>query len=561
MTHAENVVRFPLMITEAMKVRLHAKGWDDDQISKMTPEHAWELLGGHPEPAWSNEFAAEIKKLSRNPAEWGVFADVLRKWADRVCEELQRGNPDYERDYDYVARFRQVAISFTGDEDLVDSDPVLAEIFGRVKEPPPSIIKRNGQQMPEPDGGWADAESHGPPVGAPVEPPKPPRPPLPPTVKVSSLVNVPLREREYIAPNFLPFREVSLLNGHGGSLKTMLMLQTAVAIVLGTDVLGFAIKHKGPVIIYSAEEELGELQRRLYRIMQRLGGSLADLSDLHLICLDDAHPEPFQMELTTLDKDGRHITPTPAFHELMARCEIIKPALIGLENVSDLFPEGEINREIVSQQMNIGRWLPRKFNCAEMLLQHVSNSGKSTSGEQTSGSTQWHNKARYRMSLETPKVEVEAGEAGYLDKTRRIWKFWKNQYGDLPSEMPVTLLNELGYLTRGNGGAFGTNKDDLRDEETFLTMLDRDAERGIFWGVKRGTNYIVAAFFKHEEGLAMGKTRVKEAMARLFKKKAIKNAPEPNRVPSKASMVVQRERGSATMSQAWQEYQDEEGGE
>jgi hypothetical protein len=355
MTHAENVVRIPLMITQAMKARLRAAGWDDDQISNMTPEHAWELLGGFPEPNWSVEFAAEINKLSRNRAEWGIFADVLRKWADRVCEELRRGNADYERDYDYVARFRQVAISFTGDEDLVDSDEVLAEIFARVKEPP-EPTKGNGQQLPEPDGGWkdgawADAESHGPPVGEPVEPTKPSRPPLPPLVRVSSLVNVPLREREYIAPDYLPFREVSLLNGHGGSLKTMLMLQTAVAIVLGTDVLGFAIKHKGPAIIYSAEEELGELQRRLYRIMQRLNGSLADLSDLHLICLDDAHPEPFQMELTALDKDGRHIVPTPAFHELMTRCESIRPVLVGLENVSDLFPEGEINREIVSQQI------------------------------------------------------------------------------------------------------------------------------------------------------------------------------------------------------------------
>jgi hypothetical protein len=169
------------------------------------------------------------------------------------------------------------------------------------------------------------------------------------------------------------------------------------------------------------------------------------------------------------------------------------------------------------------------------------------------------------MSLETPKVEVEAGETGYLDQTRRIWRFWKNQYGALPFGLsvgaPVTLLNEGGYLKVGNGSVLGISKDDLRDEETFLMMLDRDAERGLFWGPKRGTNYIVAAFFKHDEGLAMGKTRIKEAMARLFKKKLIKNDAEPNRPPSKAPKVVQRERGTVAVTQAWQEYEEEEGGE
>src|SRR5262249_37483152 len=86
-----------------------------------------------------------------------------------------------------------------------------------------------------------------PPVGEPVEPAPPPPPALPTTKTAAEWADRALTPRRYIGVNFLPFREVSILNGHGGAGKTQLALQIAIATVLGTDCFGFAIKEKGPV--------------------------------------------------------------------------------------------------------------------------------------------------------------------------------------------------------------------------------------------------------------------------------------------------------------------------
>jgi RecA-family ATPase len=453
--------------------------------------------------------------------------DAGRKRAQWLCEQL----------YCRAKRIRLLAIPGLAEgedvEDWIDRGgtlPRLLELAYSAKEwqPPP-----------------------------PSEPEKPPTV-LPATKTAAQWVGRSFKDRRYIAPNFLPFREVSLLNGHGGTMKTQLAMQLAIAVLLGTDLIGFPILQKGPVIFYTIEEEDVEMCRRCPLILERLPNkpTLADLSDLHFICMSEEEEEEIDMSLASvhtttrmLEKDGkkfsaqqREVHETRAYVELMERAKQIKPALVILENVTDLFPDTENECAVVYKFMSLARTIARQLNCAVLVLQHVSDTGRA-SGEQKSGSTGWHNKARYRFSLAKPKDE----ETGIEDDTKRTLVFHKHQYGDLPSKIPTTLENDRGYLKLPAGTIFGITPmevaaSDVKDESVFLKLLDEDTSTGIFWGVKKGANYIISAFFEKPEGKAIGKQRLKAAMARLFTKKAIMVGPHPNKKPSRATDVVQRVR-------------------
>jgi RecA-family ATPase len=384
-------------------------------------------------------------------------------------------------------------------------------------------------------------------------PPEPVAPALPKSKSAAQWFGRQLQPRRYIATDFLPFREVSLFNGHGGSGKTQFALQVAIAIVLGTDCFGFAIKECGPVIFYTVEEEEQEMQRRCERILERMNVgrskqslplfTLADLKNLHFICAsEDDDDQVYAMELGTYDPAKQIARPTRAFHELMQQGDLIKPVAMFLENATDLFPYSEMIREVVNQSMTIVRRLARKLNCATVLLQHVSETSRST-GENKSGSTGWHNKGRYRFSLAVPSEPIEPGSRFIIeDDTKRIVTFHKNQYGKRPEA--ITLGNEAGYFAMPGGSIVPVSayQREIKEEETFLTLLDQAAERGLYYSPQPCASGVIQAFMGTPEGKAIGKRKLMAAMTRLQRKKLIKVGLHPNKVPSRATDVVLRDK-------------------
>jgi RecA-family ATPase len=250
--------------------------------------------------------------------------------------------------------------------------------------------------------------------------------------------------------------------------------------------------------------------------------------------------QQYDMSFARLN-DKQQVVPTPAFNALLHECERIKPALVVLENATDLFPFSELIRELVNQSMTMVRHIARKANCAVLLLQHVSESSRQT-GEHKSGSTAWHNKARYRMSFAVPVVEEEGTKIRYEDDTKRILGFHKNQYGKKPEN--ITLDNEAGYFDcpRGSIVPATTYERERREEETFLTLLDRDAERGLYWSPQPCVTWAVKAFMNSEEGRAIGRTKLKATLERLKKKGAVKAVLHPMKPRSKAGLVLVRDR-------------------
>lgn len=69
----------------------------------------------------------------------------------------------------------------------------------------------------------------------------------------ADLEGVPVPEREWLVPDLIPARNVTLLYGDGGTGKSLLALQLAVAVALGRSWLGLPVK-AGNALFPSAED-------------------------------------------------------------------------------------------------------------------------------------------------------------------------------------------------------------------------------------------------------------------------------------------------------------------
>src|SRR5262249_53887464 len=156
--------------------------------------------------------------------------------------------------------------------------------------------------------------------------------------------------RRWLVERWIPQAEVTLLGGDGGTGKTTLGLQLAVACVSAAGWLDLKVA-KCSVVYVSAEDPEGEAHYRLEQITKYepiSGAELARFASIDLAGKDAT--------LSTFGRDGR-ITATPLFtqnekaaREHQARCII-------LDAVADFFGGNENERREVRMFIGMLRGL------------------------------------------------------------------------------------------------------------------------------------------------------------------------------------------------------------
>ena len=166
----------------------------------------------------------------------------------------------------------------------------------------------------------------------------------------------------------IPMLNVTLLSGSGGMGKSLLVLQLAACVALGLAWLGLPVI-TGPVIYFSAEDDLDEIHRRLIDFCNSMGVELSSLTNVHIICRagEDA-------VLASPGPNGL-LQVTPIYEELEQLCAKLKPVLLVLDTLADLFGGDENNRSQARQFTGKLRHLAIKYECAVVLLSHPSLSG------------------------------------------------------------------------------------------------------------------------------------------------------------------------------------------
>jgi RecA-family ATPase len=217
-----------------------------------------------------------------------------------------------------------------------------------------------------------------------------------PVFSAASLAGQPVPLREWAVPDLIPFDTVTMLSGDGGVGKSLLAKQLAVAFSTDTEWLGLK-PECGPVLFVSAEDDRDELHRRIASIADSEGIDLADLHDLHVVPLAG-----LDAVMGATEGRGCVVKETAVWRGLVRIVESVKPRLIVLDTLADIFGGNELARTEARQFIGQLRGLAIKHGLAVLLLSHPSLSGMA-SGAGTSGSTAWSNSVRSRLYLETVK--------------------------------------------------------------------------------------------------------------------------------------------------------------
>lgn len=208
-----------------------------------------------------------------------------------------------------------------------------------------------------------------------------------PWVRVSEMLTNPVPAREWLVPEVVPHKQITLLYGDGGTGKTTLLLQLAIAASQGGMWMGHALsRHK--VLFITAEDELNEVHYRLDQMTKLLGRDVGDLTVISLADLEIA-------ELMMLD--GRVLKPTTLLEGI---CDLIKQQgfdVVMMDPIADLFGGNEIDKQQVTKFMRMLRKrIAFDLGCSLVIAAHPSSDGI-RSGKGTSGSMAWSNSARSRL--------------------------------------------------------------------------------------------------------------------------------------------------------------------
>ena len=315
---------------------------------------------------------------------------------------------------------------------------------------------------------------------------------------------LPVPEREWIVPGYIPHKTVTLLSGDGSVGKSLLALQLAAGRALAREWIGL-MPEPGRTLILSAEDDGDEMHRRLEDIRKFYGAHMTDLAGMQLVDLvgeDSILGAPVRGQ----------IEPTPMYHALDEYLTEWAPSLTALDVLADMFGGDENSRVQSRQFIGLLKKLARKYDCAFLLLAHPSLTGMNT-GTGTSGSTGWSNAVRSRLYLQTAK----ASDDSEPNPNMRTLQGMKANYGPPGGKIDLEWKNGIFVPVRG---ATGLDKmaAERKIEEVYLATLERRKSQSRTVSDKPGANYAPAMFAKESEAIAAGITskQFEAAMERLF---------------------------------------------
>ncbi len=328
-----------------------------------------------------------------------------------------------------------------------------------------------------------------------------------------ALAGLPIPERRWIVPDWLPEGTVTSLLGDGGTGKTLAAQQLMTATALARPWFGMAVAQCRSVGLFCEDDE-DELHRRQARIAAHYNASLSDLDGVGLISgvgLDNF--------LVTFDHNNRQqVCALLAKIEDWARASDAR--LVVLDTAADLFGGNENDRSQVRQFLGtVLGGLAGRLGAAVLLNAHPSRAGMSATGDMDGGSTAWNNSVRSRWSLSRPPKDGD----GPTDPDARILTRRKANYASIGASINLRWSN--GVLIPAGLGSDGDATDDARGQvckEAFLRLLDQSKQMGAHvCGSLNATNYAPRVFAKGGNANGFRKSELEQAMHALFEEKRI----------------------------------------
>jgi RecA-family ATPase len=328
--------------------------------------------------------------------------------------------------------------------------------------------------------------------------------------------------RPWNVPGMIPGRTVTLLSGDGGTGKSLVALQLAVATAAARDWFGSAVRH-GPCLFVTAEDDIDEIHRRTADVGKGEGVQPHQLAKLAIWSLA-GHDALFAVP----EGRGGTLTATPGYEALRQHVQDIRPALIVLDTLADMFGGNEVDRAQTRQFVGMLRGLALEADAAVLLLSHPSLTGIS-SGSGLSGSTAWNNSVRSRLYLRKDES----------DPNVRILETMKANYGAVGQQIRLTWEHGI-FVEVGRTSADPAHKHaaETAVDDLFLKLLAEFLAQGRDISPNpKSQHFAPLAFSKTAEGKSHRKAGFVAAMERLFQYGRIRVA-KSNGPPSKQIDII-----------------------
>jgi RecA-family ATPase len=318
--------------------------------------------------------------------------------------------------------------------------------------------------------------------------------------------DVPIEPRRWLVSNRIPTGEPGLLSGDGGSGKTKLVLQLGVSVACELpDWVGGVVETHGPVLVFSAEEKLKEMHRRINDIVTYRGLSFRDLKNrIRFICdLDD-------VILGKVDRE-RIVQPTMALLRLEKTIQRFRPALIIIENAADVYAGDENDRASVTRFVRkLLGGLTQLSEAAVVLIQHPSVAGLQD-GTGRSGTTGWNNSGRFRLNFTIFKPDGENEHS-----VRRL-EVVKSNFGPTGEKALLRwCLQNRVFLPLGSGNTPERAAAEKAIDDAFLKCVDAATAQNRAASPNKGSTYAPAVFERMPEAVGLNRRALAAAMERLL---------------------------------------------
>ena len=314
--------------------------------------------------------------------------------------------------------------------------------------------------------------------------------------------------REWLAHEWIPIGQPTLLYGDGGTGKSLLALQLCVAVALNIPWLGLGVK-SGRSIYFTAEDEEAELHRRIEKICQSNDVNISELSGMEVASMVGLDA------LFVIHDTARSVLiPTPLLKNIEAKIQKDQPALVVFDTLADIFAGDENQRSLSRQFISMMRTLAHENDCAVLILAHPSKAGMyEKSG--TSGSTGWSNSARSRIYL--TRSDPSNADMRKLENM-------KNNYAQIGKSLQIQWQNGC-FIADGLSTAFGNQSDQIVDD-IFLKILDDLTMKGIRLNANSGSNYAPSICASHQLANGITKSAFLRAMRNLMNIKKIESVKD-----------------------------------
>jgi RecA-family ATPase len=321
---------------------------------------------------------------------------------------------------------------------------------------------------------------------------------------------VPIPERRWLVPEWVPRGVVTGLYGPPGTGKSLLALQLMTSTALGKPWLGMPVEPVRSVGVF-CEDDDDELHRRQNAINRELYRcDFADLGDMRLL------PRLGEDNiLMTFGSDGRG-APTPFFSQLAEMAQAERANLVVIDTIADTFGGNQNDAGQVRQfvQFGLGR-LARMIGGAVMACAHPSRAGQNA-GTGESGSVQWDATFRSRLYMSAPP---KGEDDEIIDPDARVLTRKKANYA--ARDDVIELRWRDGVFSTGGGVGLG---DDRPDAATvFLAQLAKMTEEGQSLSHNhRAGNYAPRVFLDRREHWGYRQKDFERAMQSLFERGEIR---------------------------------------